>query len=168
MTAPAYPLFPAQPDTAWHRFRQSELADLAECNALPILPVYTLAARSPDTPFDAEERQASPILNEALNLLSEAKHFPVLPPLRHVPPQEPEQVFTLPALEAWKLLEDLIASVAQSGFKRMLVVHANPLLADWLDCGLRDARIATGLDLYRILIPEQAETLARLLKEAGS
>lgn len=144
------------------------MAELAKQNALPILPVYTLAARGPDIPLDAEERRAAPVLAQALALVSGLAQFPVLPPLRHVPAQAPEQVFTLPALEAWKVLEDLISSVAQSGFKRMLVVHANPLLADWLDCGLRDAYLATGLRLYRILLPDQPEILARLLREVGS
>lgn len=165
MTEPAYPLFPFQPPGAWHRLRQQDIAELAQRNALPILPVYTLVERGPDTPLDAEEQQAAALLHDALRPLDPEEACPVLPPLRHVPAQEKGQAFTLSAEAAWTLLGDLIESVAHSGFQRLLVFHANPLLADWLDCGLRDARIATGLRLYRIQCPADAGTLTRLLRE---
>lgn len=165
MAESAYPLFPHQPCRVWHRHRQQDIAELAAQNALPILPVYTLIERGPDIPLDAEEQHAGAMLCGALAMLDRERHFPVLPPLRHLPAQEPGQVFTLSAEAAWSLLEELLSSVAQSGFRRLLVFHANPLLSDGLDCGLRDARIATGLTLYRILIPESAEALTHLLRE---
>lgn len=165
MAESACPLFPHQPSRAWHRHHQQDLAELAKQNALPILPVYTLIERGPDIPLDAEEQHAGAMLREALATLDPEMHCPVLPPLRNVPAQEPGQVFTLSAEAAWSLLEDLLGSVAESGFRRLLVFHANPRLSDWLDCGLRDARIATGMSLYRMLIPESAETLTHLLRE---
>jgi len=165
MTDPLHPLFPAQPLSVWHRYRQQDLATLARKNALPVLPVYTLIERGPDTPPDAEEQQAAPVLRDALARLPDDMLFPVLPPLRHLPAQEPGQLFTLPASDAWRILEELIGSVARTGFTRLLILHPNPLLADGLDCGLRDARIATGLTLYRLAMPSQADTLAPLLRE---
>jgi creatinine amidohydrolase len=161
----AFPLFPHQPSRVWHRYRQQDIAELAKQNALPILPVYTLIEQGPDIPLDAEDQHAGAMLCGALAMLNRERYFPVLPPLRHVPAQKPGQVFTLTAEAAWSLLEELLRSVAESGFRRLLVFHANPLLSDWLDCGLRDARIATGLTLYRMLIPDNAEALTQLLRE---
>lgn len=155
----AYPLFCAEPPSAWHLYCQQDIAAWAQQNALPILPVYALTEHNPQSPIDLEEQQSAPILKDALEQLPECYRFPVLPPLRHLPAQWPGQCFTLPAQEAWKILEDLIASVAQSGFKRLLILHAHPLLADWLDCVLRDARIATGLSLYRINLEAAGVTL---------
>lgn len=164
MTESAYPLFPFQPAGAWHRYRQQDLAELARQNALPILPVYTPVEHSPDLPPDREEQEFAPCLKQAVSATPPDMHFPVLPPLRHLPAQEPGQLFTLPATEAWRILDELVASVAASGFRRMLVFHANPLLSNWLDCGLRDARIATGLTLYRICLENSADDLAGLLR----
>ena len=175
-----YPLFCAEPSSAWHLYPQQSIAAWTQQNALPILPVYSLTERTPESPLDLEEQLAGPLLKAALQQLPGSYRFPVLPPLRHLPAQWPGQCFTLPAQEAWRVVEDLIASVAQSGFKRLLILHAHPLLADWLDCVLRDARIATGLSLYRIsleaagLTPEPsassadvnpADRLAHLLTE---
>ncbi|MCC5850559.1 MAG: creatininase family protein [Verrucomicrobia bacterium] len=150
-----YPLFHAETAHAWHHRTSPELAKCARSGALVLLPVYTFTRHKPEWPLDAEEWMGGRVLRQALDTDEaeagpEDSRFLVLPPLRHCPAQDAGQAFALDLITGSRLLEDLLRSVSQSGFKRVVLLHAHPLLADWLDCVLRDVRLETGLDLYRI------------------
>jgi hypothetical protein len=150
-----FPLYHAETQHAWHHRTSPELADCARQGAIGVLPVYTFSRHEPDWPLDTEEWIGGQVLKESLTITdahdgSFCSTFLVLPPLRHCPAQEVGQCFTVDLNTGGRLLEDLLRSVSHSGFNRVIVIHVNPQIADWLDCVLRDVRLSTGLDLYRI------------------
>ncbi|MGA0333610.1 MAG: hypothetical protein ACO3NW_06610, partial [Kiritimatiellia bacterium] len=139
---PPFPLYAGESLNAWHRRTSPEFPGLAQQGFLPLLPVTCFRRWTEAGPLDAEERILGSLLRNAEAL--------ILPPLRHCPRQDPEQAFTVPVSVGWDLLTDLLRSVQAGGFRKCVLLHAHPLLADWLDCGLRDLRIETGMGLYRI------------------
>lgn len=147
-----FPLYHAETRQAWHHRTSPELADCARKGAIGLLPVYTFSRHDPDWPLDAEEWIGGQVMKKALTSDSSQSNsrFLVLPPLRHCPAQAAGQCFALDLTSGSRLLEDLLGSVSLSGFSRVVVLHVHPLLADWLDCVLRDVRLSTDLDLYRI------------------
>lgn len=147
-----YPLYHAETADAWHHRTSPELSDCARQGSIGLLPVYTFRRHEPDWPLDAEEWIGGQVLKQALASSHSqiAPPFLVLPPLRHCPAQEVGQCFTVDLATGSRLLEEVLRSVSLSGFTRVVLLHVHPLLADWLDCVLRDVRLQTGLDLYRI------------------
>lgn len=149
------PLFHGQPASAWHVQTHPDLHALAKTGATPILLVSSLCRWQESWPLDAEEILLGHLLAET--------PFPVLPPFRHCPRQDPRQTFTVSSSIGWNALEDVLRSVHANGFKKCVILHGHPLLADWLDCGLRDLRIETGMGLYRMSL----ESLGLSLEEPG-
>ncbi len=150
-----FPLYHAETAHAWHRRTSPELGACARAGAMVLLPVYTFCRHDPEWPLDAEEWIGGQVLRQALEIGSAETgrghaRFLVLPPLRHCPAQAQDQVFALDLITGSRLLENLLHAVSESGFKRIVLLHVHPHLADWLDCVLRDVRLETGLDLYRI------------------
>jgi len=134
----------------WHHQRAADFPALAQAGYLPLLPVYGLVRRSGGLPLHWEEQQAEAFLTQALTGLPAAEKLLRLPPFRHVPAQQRGACFCVPLTLGWQWIAEVIQGVAASGFRHVLVVHANPLLADWLDTVLRDARVATGIQPLRL------------------
>jgi hypothetical protein len=159
-------LYHGQNASAWHLHTSDDIRLRAEAGAIPILPVASFCRRGDDEPLDAEESLLGTLL---LNL--QGKDYLILPPLRYCPLQDPRQLFTTSSVTAWSLLSETLHSIHTSGFQKCILFHGHPLLADWLDCGLRDHRLKTGMGLYRMSLEstgvdiEDASTRASFTNE---
>jgi len=171
------PLFPGETEHAWHRYGTQAFPPLAEEGTLCLIPVAAYKEYKEDLPLDTEERLCGEILNRSLSKPGCDLSCVVMPPVRQVPLQAVDQVFTIGMETASELVEAQLASAVRSGFTRFCFLHVGEELTDWLDGLGRDVRVTTGARVYRIGLhllglnpgtpvqPEQVERLTGILAE---
>jgi creatinine amidohydrolase len=142
----------ANPDTAWAHLTTTDFpAAVARPGALAVLPVYGFADHGMGLPMDAEEVVLSALLTAACAEAAAISAPCVLPPLRFGPaPGAANSWFGVSPEDARDLVLELAKGVRFAGFAKLLIVSSSPWQRECLDAAARDARIETGLIVYRV------------------
>lgn len=117
---------------------------------LAILPVCGFQDRGDHLPLDFEEQLAMRILGCAIDRRQPlpGELIRVLPPLRFLPRGHAAMAFCPGMEEAHAFLNEVLESVALSGFRKLMLFNANPWSEAFIDVAGRDGRIAHGLQMF--------------------
>ncbi len=140
------------PDHAWAHLSTNDFPAFASRpGALAVLPVHGFADHGMGLPLDAEEAVASALLTAACADASERAAPCVLPPLRFGPAPGPTASwFGVSPDDGRDLVLDLARGVRFAGFSKLLIFSTSPWHREWLDNAARDARVETGMTVFRI------------------
>ena len=142
----------AHPDTAWAHLPTTDFTNWsARPGAIAILPVYGSADHGMGLPLDAGEAVGDALLAPATAEASGNCAPLVLPPLRFGPAPHPASSwFGAPTDVAHDLVREIVQGVKFAGFAKLLIFSTSPWHREWLDAAARDARVETGLAVYRV------------------
>lgn len=101
-------------------------------------------------PLDAEETALMSILRAASQSRPASLPLLVTPPLRFVLGPDAGCAFAVDAPLAHSFLSDVLGSVADSGFKKIVLYNSSPWNEELIAAAARDNRIALGLQIFRI------------------
>lgn len=148
-TAPT-PLCLADDATFWAWHPWTDFARWPDKSATTIvLPVSGLADWGLDAPLDAEETVLLSVLRAAAALPSlQADKLLTLPPQRFVVGPHTSCAFAVDAPTAHAALEEWCASIAVSGFRRVVFYNSSPWNEELVDAAARDIRIGSGLQMF--------------------
>jgi creatinine amidohydrolase len=125
-----------------------QIGEIAERERMVVVvPVAGMADHGPDLPLDAEELVLMRVLKEAssqrgvLGLL-------VVPPLRFVVGPPDTGAFAVDVPVAHAFIDEVCASLAAAGFRRVVLCNASPWNEELCDAAARDLRIARGLQMF--------------------
>ncbi len=142
----------AHPDTAWAHLPTTDFPGwCARPGAIAILPVHGCADHGMGLPLNVAEAVGDSLLAPASAEASGNCAPLVLPPLRFGPAPCPESSwFGVPLEVAHDLVREIAQGVKFAGFTKLLIFSTCPWHREWLDAAARDARVETGLTVYRI------------------
>lgn len=118
---------------------------------LVVVPVAGMADHGAGLPLDIEERVLMRVVRAASRQRAESVRLLVVPPLRFVTgPATPDggAAFAVDAPEAHAFVDEVCASLAASGFRRIVLCNASPWNEEVCDAAARDIRIARGLQMF--------------------
>ncbi len=141
----------SESDTFWPNFSWTEFATMPDKeNALVILPVCGMSDWGLGYPLDSEETVAMCVLKSSLT--ADEKDLPVLitPPFRFALGTSGSSVFKTEPETAHNALEEWLASIKASGFRKVVIYNSSPWNEDLVDAAARDARIDLGLQMFCI------------------
>ena len=101
-------------------------------------------------PLDAEETALMSILRAASRSRPASLPLLVTPPLRFVLGPDAGCAFAVDAPLAHSFLSDVLGSIADSGFKKIVLYNSSPWNEELIAAAARDNRIALGLQIFRI------------------
>ncbi len=152
MSAPDIaPLCVADDATFWPWHRWPDFSRWPDPVAtIVIVPLTGLADWGLGHALDAEETVLMRVLRAAS--LERPAGFPLLvvPPLRFVLGPAPGCAFQVEIPVAHDLVAEVLASIAASGFKRVVLFNSSPWNEELIAVAARDNRIALGLQIFRI------------------
>jgi creatinine amidohydrolase len=133
----------------WHRWPEFHRWPDRE-STLVVVPLAGSADWGLGHPLDAEETVLMSVLREAS--LQRPAHLKllVLPPVRFVLGPDAGSAFAVDPPLAHGLLAELLASVAASGYRKVVLYNSSPWNEEFIASVARDNRIALGLQLFRI------------------
>ena len=117
---------------------------------LVVVPIAGLADWGLGHALDAEETVAMAVLREAVRRRPADGRLLVLSPLRFVFGSDPGCAFAVDPPVAHALIAEVAASVAASGFGRVLLFNASPWNEELAAAASRDLCLAHGLQIFRI------------------
>jgi creatinine amidohydrolase/Fe(II)-dependent formamide hydrolase-like protein len=128
----------------WHRWPEFHRWPDRE-STLVVVPLAGSADWGLGHPLDAEETVLMSVLREAS--LQRPAHLKllVLPPVRFVLGPDAGSAFAVDPPLAHGLLAELLASVAASGFRKVVLYNSSPWNEEFIASVARDNRIALGL-----------------------
>ena len=152
MNAPAPPpLCLADDATFWPWLRWPEFSRWPDPAAtLVIVPLAGVADWGLGHALDAEETLLLSILRAASQTRPPSLPLLVTPPLSFVLGPDAGCAFAVEPPVAHALLAEFAASIAASGFRRVVFLHASPWNEELIAAAARDLRIAHGLQIFRI------------------
>lgn len=112
-----------------------------------VVPVAGMADHGAEMPLDAEEQVLMRVLKEA-SLRRGGARMQVTPPLRFVAGPAAECAFAVEPPVAHAFIDDVCASLAASGFRKIVLCNASPWNEGLCDAAARDIRIARGLQMF--------------------
>lgn len=122
-----------------------------QATELAVLPTCGLVDRGDFLPLDLEEQVSLRVLSRALaEPTVDGAVVRVLPPLRFLPRGHKGMRFCLGMDAAHRMLDEILKSVADSGFRKVMLYNANPWSEWFIDVAGRDGRIAHHLQLFCI------------------
>jgi creatinine amidohydrolase len=137
--------------TFWPRHRWPEFHRWPDRErTLIVLPLVGAADWGLGHALDAEETVLLSVLREAS--LQRPPDLPllVLPPVRFVLGPDAGCAFAVDPDLAHRLLAEHLASVAASGFRKVVLCNSSPWNEEFIAVVARDNRIALGLQVFRI------------------
>lgn len=137
-------------ETSWAHLPTTEFSAFAgSAGALAVMVVHGFADHGLGLPLDAEEVLAGLLLPEACARLGGG--VLVLPPLRFgAAPYAGHTWFGVGLETAHALVMEQARSVKFAGFERLLIFSTSPWQRELLDAAARDARVETGMRVYRV------------------
>ncbi len=152
MTAPLTPpLCLADDATFWPRFRWPEFSRWPDpASTLVVLPLAGMADWGLGHALDAEETLLLSILLAASQRRPPSLPLLVTPPLRFVLGPDSGCAFAVDPPVAHALVAEVVASIAASGFRRVVLFNSSPWNEELIAAAARDLRIAHGLQIFRI------------------
>ena len=145
------PLCLADDATFWPWRRWPEFSRWPNATAtLVIVPLAGMADWGLGHALDAEETLLLSILRAASQTRPPSLPLLVTPPLRFVLGPDTGCAFAVEPPVAHALIAEVVASIAASGFRRVVFFNASPWNEELIAAAARDLRIAHGLQLFRI------------------
>lgn len=133
------------PWLTWADF--SRLAD--KKNISVIVPIAGFADWGLGHALDAEETVLMRVL-AAASRLSDPSRLLVLPPLRFIVGANPGCAFTVDVPTAHAFIDEVCATIAAAGFRRVVLFNASPWNEELIDAAARDIRIERELQMFCI------------------
>lgn len=115
-----------------------------------IIPVVGMSDWRIDAPLDFEETLTLRLLSAALAKAPDPSMYLSIPPVRFTLGRRGRSFFTVDAETAHATLEDIAASVKESGFRKLLFLNSSPWNEELVDAAGRDLRIKLGLEPFCI------------------
>lgn len=113
-----------------------------------VVPIAGMADHGPRLPLDAEEQVLLRVVREASLRRDAGVELLVVPPLRFVTGPAVGCVFTVEPPVAHAFIDEVCASLAASGFRKIVLCNASPWNEELCDAAARDIRIARGLQMF--------------------
>ncbi|MCI3921094.1 creatininase family protein [Paenibacillus sp. TRM 82003] len=135
------------------RLTTKEIASMPKDDVLVVLPVGAVEQHGPHMPVYTDTLIGEAMLSAAFDSLPEEAPIWLLPSISYGKSTEHAGhpgTITLSARTLMAVLEDIAASLAQSGFRKLLLFNTHGGNADLLGMMAREMRIATGLAVYRL------------------
>lgn len=135
------------------RLTTREIAAIPKEEALVVLPIGAVEQHGPHMPVFTDTLIGEAMMGEAFACLPEDAQIWLLPSVCYGKSTEHANhpgTLTLSARTLMAVLEDLAASLARSGFRKLLLFNTHGGNADLLGMMAREIRIATGLAVYRL------------------
>ncbi len=153
--------------TFWPGLRWPEFEDMPDKeSAFVILPIVGYTDWGLGLPLDVEEVIAMEVLSQASkNGHQSARHL-VLPPLRFTMAPTQNSFFGLSPELAHDAVREIVLSIKESGFRKVVLYNSSPWNEDLVDAAGRDLRIELGMQMFSInlsglnldLLPERSKT----------
>lgn len=117
-----------------------------------VVPIAGMTDHGDELPLDVEEQVLMGVV-KAASLRWTGGHacgveLLVVPPLRFVTGPAGGGVFTVEASVAHAFIDDVCASLAASGFRKIVLCNASPWNEALCDVAARDVRIERGLQMF--------------------
>ncbi|MEY4488788.1 MAG: hypothetical protein RIQ79_1296 [Verrucomicrobiota bacterium] len=136
--------------TFWPWLTWTDFARLADKkNISVVVPVAGFADWGLGHALDAEETVLMRVL-AAASRLSEPTRLLVVPPLRFVVGANAGCAFTVDVPTAHAFIDEVCATIAAAGFRRIILFNASPWNEELIDAAARDIRIERGLQMFCI------------------
>jgi creatinine amidohydrolase len=135
----------------WPFFTWTEFAGFKDRDKrVVIIPVAGMNQWHFETPLDFEECVALSVLRKALASATDPTQFLVVPPVRFTIGRKAHSYFTVDIETAHQTLQDIVTSIQQQGFRKVLFFNANPWSEPLVDAAGRDLRISLGVQPFCI------------------
>lgn len=134
----------------WADLSRHDFAGLDRARAIAVLPVGAMEQHGPHLPVSVDSDLAEAVLERALGLLDADVTALALPGFAYGRSNEHAAVagtLSLSAQTLLALLGDIAASLAGTGFRRLVLLNAHGGNSPVLDIAARDLRIAHGLSI---------------------
>ena len=112
-----------------------------------VVPIAGMADHGPDLPLDVEEQVLMRVVKEASWQRGDTRML-VVPPLRFVTGPAEGCAFVVEPPVAHAFIDEVCASLAASGFRRVVLCNASPWNEELCDAAARDIRIERGLQMF--------------------
>lgn len=127
----------------------TEVAALRRKESVVVLvPIAGYAEHGEELPLDVEERVLMNVVREASLRRAEAVELLVTPPLRFVTGPAGGGAFTVEAPLAHAFIDDVCASLAAAGFRKIVLCNASACNEALCDVAARDIRVERGLQMF--------------------
>lgn len=145
------PLCIADPATFWPWRRWPQFSQWQDpATTTVVAPLAGLADWGLGHALDLEETVLMHVLRAASLARPAHLSITVIPPLRFVLGPDPGCAFAVDVPLAHAMLAEVTASIAASGFKRVVFFNASPWNEELIAAAARDLRIGLGLQIFRI------------------
>jgi creatinine amidohydrolase len=125
-----------------------EIAALSDKERMVVVvPVAGMADHGSDLPLDVEEQVLMRVLKEASAQRGDTRLL-VVPPLRFVTGPVESSAFAVEVPVAHAFIDEVCASVAAAGFRRVVLFNASSWNEELCDAAARDIRIECGLQMF--------------------
>jgi creatinine amidohydrolase len=135
------------------RLTTREIEAMPKENVLIVLPVGAVEQHGPHMPVYTDALLGEAFMAAAFEHLPEDAPVWLLPPIHYGKSTEHADypgTITLSAQTLMMVLQDIAASLARSGFRKLLLFNTHGGNADLLGMMAREIRAATGLAVYRL------------------
>ncbi|AJY74473.1 creatininase family protein [Paenibacillus beijingensis] len=135
------------------RLTTKEIEAMPKDEVLIVLPVGAIEQHGPHMPVYTDTLLGEALMAQAFEHLPEEAPIWLLPSVNYGKSTEHAAypgTITLSAQTLMMVLQDIAASLARSGFKKLLLFNTHGGNADLLGMMAREIRIATGLAVYRL------------------
>ncbi|QYR21759.1 creatininase family protein [Paenibacillus sp. sptzw28] len=135
------------------RLTTREIEVMPKDEVLVVLPVGAIEQHGPHMPVYTDTLLGEALMAEAFEHLPENAPIWLIPPISYGKSTEHAEfpgTFTLSAQTLMMVLQDIAASLARSGFKKLLLFNTHGGNADLLGMMSREIRLSTGLAVYRL------------------
>lgn len=135
------------------RLTTLEIQAMPKKNALLVLPIGAVEQHGPHMPVYTDTLLGEAFMAAAFEHLPEGAPIWLLPPVAYGKSTEHAEypgTITLSARTLMAVLEDIAASLARSGFRKLLLFNTHGGNADLLGMMAREIRIATGMAVFRL------------------
>lgn len=137
--------------TFWPGLRWPEFDDIPERESVfVILPVVGYADWGLGLPLDVEEVIAMEVLSQASKKAHQGAPHLVLPPLRFTMAPTKNSFFGLSPELAHDAVREIVISIKESGFRKVVLYNSSPWNEDLVDAAGRDLRIELGMQMFLI------------------
>lgn len=152
MTPPtSHPLCIADDATFWAWRRWPDFARWDNFAAtVVVVPLAGSADWGLGHALDAEETVLLTVLRVAVQLRDASSSLLITPPLRFLVGPSPASAFAVDVPTALAFIAEVVASVASSGFRRIVLLNASPWNEELVVAASRDLRIALGVQVFTI------------------
>ncbi len=139
----------ADDETFWPWLSWPKFESMADRESrVVVAPLAGMADWGLGHPLDAEETALLGVLKAAIGLVQAGQRPVVLPPLRFVFGADASCAFAVDQPAAHAAIADVAASVAASGFRKLVLLNASPWNEELCSAAARDLRVSKGLHVF--------------------